>query len=145
MAFAADHGGYELKDALIKALSDEYDIIDLGTNAGESVNYAEYGHNLARCLKEGRADYGVAVCGSGLGISMALNRHKGIRAAVCAHETMAVLARAHNNANVIALGARMTGEDLALACVRRFLATAYEGGRHDKRVATIDDNDLISC
>lgn len=137
IAIAADHAGFNLKEA-VKAAFGDIEWLDLGTYSAESVNYAEYGHAIGKAIHDGKAKHGIAICGSGIGISIAANRHKGVRAALCANTTMARLARQHNDANVLALGARVTGEQVALDCVKTFLETEYEGDRHQARVETID-------
>ena len=132
---AADHGGYELKED-IKAFTFAKPIewIDLGTNSTDSVDYPEYGYKMAEAIKNGQAECGILICGTGIGISIAANRHPHIRAAVCTNTKMAELARQHNDANVLALGARIIDKDTALACVETFLTTEFEGGRHERRV-----------
>jgi len=138
VAFAADHAGYELKQALIRELETaQVPVVDLGTHSADSVDYPDMADALARCLAEGRAARGVLVCGTGIGIAMAANRHKGVRAAVCHDTTSARLARQHNDANVLALGARLVGSEVAKDCLRIFLDTAFEGGRHARRVAKL--------
>lgn len=140
VAIAADHAGFELKSTLeeeIRALG--YEVLDLGTNSSESVDYPDFGHRLARALTDGAADRGVLVCGSGIGISIAANRHPGVRAAVCHDTVSARLARLHNDANALALGSRLIGVEVAKDCVRTFLTTEFEGGRHARRVAKIDE------
>ncbi len=109
-------------------------VVDLGTSGPESVDYPDIGDALARAIIEGKAARGVLVCGTGIGISIAANRHKGIRAAHCRDTTDARFARLHNDANVIALGARTTGSEVAKDCLRVFLNTGFEGGRHQRRV-----------
>lgn len=135
IALAADHAGYELK-AVIRAELEERGlaVVDLGTNGPESVDYPDYGHRLAQAIETGEASRGILICGSGVGISMAANRHAGVRAALCTSGLMARLARQHNDANVLALGARLIGTDTARDCLRVFLATEFEGGRHQRRV-----------
>ena len=115
-----------------------YDVLDLGTDGPDSVDYPEFGQALARALQDGRADRGVLVCGTGIGIAMAANRFSGVRAAVCHDETSARLAREHNDSNVLALGARLLGEAVAKDCLRTFLSTDFAGGRHARRVRMID-------
>lgn len=115
-----------------------YQISDLGTHSTDSVDYPDFGHALANTLSSGAADFGIAICGSGIGISIALNRHTGIRCALCHNGLTASLSRQHNNANVLALGARMIGEDVAKDCVKQFLQTEFEGGRHQARVEKIE-------
>lgn len=135
IAIASDHAGVELKAALIEELkSTGAPVLDLGTGGPESVDYPDFADALARAVLEGKASRGVLVCGTGIGISMAANRHKGIRAAHCRDTTDARFARLHNDANVIALGARTTGIEVAKDCLRTFLATPFEGGRHKRRV-----------
>jgi ribose 5-phosphate isomerase B len=135
IALAADHAGYALKNELARWLSDNgHEVEDLGTNGPESVDYPEYGSKLARVVGSGGAERGIAVCGSGIGIAIAVNRDPRCR---CAHVTeplSAELARTHNDANVLALGARLVGPDMAKACVEAFLGGAFAGGRHQRRV-----------
>ncbi len=138
IAIAADHGGFSLKQAIIKAYADKYDFLDLGTDSEESCNYADYGHALAEALAQGKAQQGIIICGSGIGISIAANRHKAIRAALCTDATMARLSRLHNDANVLALGGRIIGQQVALDCVDAFFGTAFEGGRHIARVEKLN-------
>ncbi len=114
-----------------------YDVLNLGTDGPDSVDYPEFGQALARAIQDGRADRGVLVCGTGIGIAMAANRFAGVRAAVCHDETSARLAREHNDANVLALGARLLGEEVATNCLRTFLTTDFAGGRHARRVHMI--------
>ena len=114
-----------------------YEMLDLGTDGPDSVDYPDFGQALAHAVQDGRADRGVLVCGTGIGISMAANRHAGIRAAVCHDETSARLAREHNDANVLALGARLVGVEVAKDCLRTFLTTEFAGGRHVGRVAKL--------
>jgi ribose 5-phosphate isomerase B len=138
IALAADHGGYELKALLVKDLTAAgVAVVDLGTNAADSVDYPDYADRLAAALKDGRAARGVLICGTGIGISIAANRHRHIRAALCHDETTARLSREHNDANVLALGARVIGAEVARACLNVFLATKFAGGRHEKRVAKL--------
>ena len=135
IALSADHAGYELKDLLAAWLADEgHEIIDLGTNGPESVDYPDFGARLGRAVASGEADRGIAVCGSGIGIAIAANRNPGCRCAQVNEPLSATLARTHNDANAIALGARLIGPDMAKACVAAFLATDFEGGRHQRRV-----------
>jgi ribose 5-phosphate isomerase B len=109
-------------------------VLDLGTHSRDSVDYPDYGEALAQAMVSGKAARGVLVCGTGIGISIAANRHKGIRAAHCRDTTDARLARQHNDANVIALGSRTTGVEVAKDCLRIFLSTGFDGGRHQPRV-----------
>jgi ribose 5-phosphate isomerase B len=135
IALAADHAGYLLKDELARWLSEQgHEVTDLGTNGPESVDYPEYGHRLARVVASGEADRGIAVCGSGIGISIAINREPKCRCARVDDPLSAELAREHNDANVLALGGRLIGSDMAKACVLAFLDTHFAGGRHQRRV-----------
>src|SRR5258708_6514731 len=135
IALAADHAGYVLKDELVRWLREQgHEVSDLGTNGPESVDYPEYGARLARAVASGEAERGIAVCGSGIGISIAVNREPKCRCARVDEPLSAELARAHNDANVIALGARLIGSDMAKACVTAFLDTAFAGGPHKRRV-----------
>lgn len=113
-------------------------VVDLGPASADSVDYPDFGHALARSLAAGEAEVGLAVCGSGIGIGMALNRHRGVRAAVCHDNLSARLSRQHNNANVLALGARLIGVETARDALRAFLETPFDGGRHTARVDKID-------
>ena len=135
IALSADHAGFELKDLLAAWLAEEgHEIIDLGTNGPESVDYPDFGARLGRAVASGDADRGIAVCGSGIGIAIAANRNPGCRCAQVNEPLSATLARTHNDANAIALGSRLIGPDMAKACVTAFLATEFEGGRHQRRV-----------
>jgi ribose 5-phosphate isomerase B len=135
IALAADHAGYKLKDELAAWLGElGYDVTDLGTNGPESVDYPRYGAKLALAVATRAADRGIAVCGSGIGISIAVNREPHCRCARVDEPLSAQLAREHNDANVIALGARLIGSDMAKACVSAFLGTDFAGGRHQRRV-----------
>ena len=135
IAVASDHAGFALKDELAAWLPDSgHKVIDLGTNSTESVDYPEYGARLARAVADGEAERGVAVCGSGIGISIAVNRNPDCRCARVDDPLSARLAREHNDANVIAFGGRLIGSDMAKACVTEFLDTDFAGGRHQRRV-----------
>lgn len=138
IALAADHAGFPMKEMVKKYLTEKgFEVLDLGTNSEDSVDYPDYGHALGEALDKGLANRGIVVCGSGIGISIAANRHASVRAALCADGRMARLARQHNDANVLALGARIVGEEVAKNCVDEFLSTAFEGGRHQRRVEKI--------
>jgi ribose 5-phosphate isomerase B len=135
IALAADHAGFVLKDELVTWLREAgHDVTDLGTHSTESVDYPEYGARLARAVAAGEAERGIAVCGSAIGIAIAINRFAECRCAQVNEPLSAELARSHNDANVIALGARLIGSDMARACVSAFLDTEFAGGRHQRRV-----------
>ncbi len=136
IAIASDHGGVELKAFLKQqTYAQPIEWIDLGTDSKESVDYPDYGFKLAEYVASQQAELGIAICGSGIGISIACNRHEDIRAAVCTNSTMARLTRIDNNANILCLGARIVGEILAKDIVDAFLDTPFEqGGRHERRV-----------
>ena len=138
VAVAADHGGYELKTALLpelKALG--FEVLDLGTNSTDSVDYPNFANAVADALGSGRAQRGVLICGTGIGMSVAANRYRHVRCALAHDVTTAQLARQHNDANVLALGARVLGVETAKACLRTFFTTAFDGGRHARRVAQL--------
>ncbi len=138
IAIASDHAGYDLKTILAQELAEMgYEVLDLGTDGPQSVDYPDFGSALAEVVRTGEAERGVLICGTGIGISMAANRHPGVRAAVCWDETSARLTREHNDANVLALGARLLGVEVAKECVRTFLSTDFAGGRHVGRVAKL--------
>jgi ribose 5-phosphate isomerase B len=138
VAIAADHAGFDLKAALVAELEAlGYAPLDLGTRDRESVDYPDLADALARALAEDRARRGILACGSGIGMSIAANRHPAIRAALCHDGLTARLARQHNDANVLVLGARLIGPDTAKDCLKIFLSTAFEGGRHARRVAKV--------
>jgi len=135
IALSADHAGVDLKDLLADWLREQgHDIIDLGTNSHESVDYPRYGALLAEALSDGRAERGITVCGSGIGIAIAANRNPACRCAQVAEPLSARMAREHNDANAIALGARLIGPEMAKACVSAFLESEFAGGRHQRRV-----------
>ena len=135
IALSADHAGYLLKDELAAWLREQgHEIIDLGTNGPESVDYPRFGALLAETIADGRAERGVTVCGSGIGVGIAANRNPACRCAIVDEPLSAQLARRHNDANAIALGARLIGIEMAKACVEAFLSTEFEGGRHQRRV-----------
>ncbi len=135
IALASDHAGFALKRELAVWLSElGYDVTDLGTNDTESVDYPDFGAKLANAVATGGAERGIAVCGSGIGISIAVNRNPKCRCARVDEPVSAALAREHNDANVIALGSRLIGPDMAKACVSAFLGTDFAGGRHQRRV-----------
>ena len=137
VAIASDHGGYQLKEYLKDTLDINW--LDIGTHSDKkSVDYPDYGIALAAEVAADNAPFGIAICGSGIGISMACNRNNQVRAALCTDVTMARLAREHNNANILCLGERIIGTETALDIVKTFLETEFEGGRHEKRIAKLE-------
>lgn len=141
LALGADHGGVALKARLASALiAAGHDVLDYGTNDTASVDYPDYAHAVCAAVEEKQADFGILVCGSGIGMSIAANRHSGIRCALVHDMTTARLSRAHNDANVLALGARILGEQVALDILNAFLATDFEGGRHEQRLAKLNQD-----
>ena len=139
LALASDHAAWEMKDALARWLRDEgHEIDDLGTDGPESVDYPDYGYRLAEHIAAGQAERGIALCGSGIGIAIAVNRHPAMRCAQVGEPVSAALARQHNDANAIALGARLIGLDMAKACVTAFLGAEFAGGRHCARVEKLN-------
>ncbi len=146
IALSSDHAGVDLKDALVAWLNDEgHAVADLGTHGHESVDYPDFGARLARTIESGEAERGIAICGSGIGISIAVNRFSGCRCALVNEPLSAQLARRHNDANVLAMGGRLTGLDLAKACVMAFLSTEFEGGRHQRRVDELNTTKEVNC
>ena len=138
LVFASDHAGLTLRRALIEhAQSLGHDVLDLGPETNESVDYPDYANALADALDADPAARGVAICGTGIGISIALNRHAHVRAALVSDVTTATLTRLHNDANVIAFGERVIGIETAKGALTAFLSTDYEGGRHERRVAKL--------
>jgi ribose 5-phosphate isomerase B len=135
IAIAADHAAVELKTALAAWLAEQgHQVLDLGTATEASVDYPDFGYRLALAIENGEADRGIALCGSGVGISIAVNRNTACRCALVSEPLSARLAREHNDANVIALGARLVGIEMARACIETFLTTEFLGGRHQRRV-----------
>ncbi len=138
IAIGADHAGYEYKEnikGLLKSLG--YEFQDFGTNSKESTDYPDYGHTVAEAVASGKAEYGILVCGTGIGMAIVANKHNGIRAANVESIEAAKMAREHNNANVLAIGARLTAWDTAEKIIKTFLSTKFEGGRHQRRVDKI--------
>ncbi len=134
LLIASDHAGYELKEILKSRFKDRIEWIDLGAYSEDSVDYPDFATKLAEALLQGQADQGVLICGTGIGISIAANRYAHIRAALCRSSTEARLTRAHNDANVLALGSRITGAEVAVDCLEAFISTEFDAGRHEKRV-----------
>ena len=140
IAIGNDHAAVEMKEHIKKHLEAKgYTVVDYGTNTSESTAYAIYGKKVADAVASGECDYGVLICGTGIGISLAANKVKGIRAAVCSEPYSARLTRLHNNANIIAFGARVVGIGMAEMIVDEFFSTEFEGGRHQTRIDMITD------
>lgn len=145
IAIASDHAAVDLKAELREYLIGlGHEVADLGPETADRVDYPDYGYKLAAVIADGTAERGVALCGSGIGISIAVNRNPALRCALVAEPLSAALAREHNDANCIAMGARLTGVDMAKACIDAFLATPFAGGRHEGRVAKLSAPSL-SC
>jgi ribose 5-phosphate isomerase B len=139
IAVASDHGGFALKETIKAHLIERgYEVRDLGTHSEESVDYPVYGKACAEAVANGEAELGVVCCGTGIGISIAANKVKGIRCGLCTSVEMAHLTKQHNNANMIALGGRTTEPELAIAIVDEWLDTEFEGGRHQRRIDMLD-------
>lgn len=135
-----DHAAVELKNQISDYLKEKgYEVLNVGTDTTESTDYPIYGEKVARAVVNGEADFGIAICGTGLGISLACNKVKGIRACVCSEPYTAQMSRRHNNCNVLCFGARVVGLDLAKMIVDSFLNSEFEGGRHQRRVDLIMD------
>ncbi len=138
LIIGSDHAGYEYKQTLKRKLEEAgYSVKDVGAHSGESADYPDFAHPVAEAVEKNEADLGILICGSGNGVAMSANKHQGIRAALCWNEELAVLARQHNNANVICIPARFINEASAEIITMRFLNTAFEGGRHERRVNKI--------
>lgn len=138
IAIGCDHAGFPYKDSIIRFLQkNDIEVHDFGTNSTESVDYPDFVHPVTEMVEKGTAGYGIVLCGSGNGVAMTANKHQGIRAALCWKREIAELARRHNNANVIAIPARFVSRRLALAMVKIFLSTPFDGGRHERRVNKI--------
>ena len=138
IAIAADHGGVGLKRALVEVLRENgLDVLDLGTGDEASVDYPDYAEMLVEAISDGRAKRGILLCGSGIGMSIAANRHSGIRAALVHDAETARLCRRHNDANVLVMGGRLIDDETAIACLDAFLDTPFEGGRHQRRIDKI--------
>ena len=138
MVLASDHAGFKLKEEIKKFLIKKgKKVLDLGTKSTNSVDYPDYAHLLSKKMSNDKNQFGILVCGSGTGMSMAANKHKNIRAALCYNEKSTKLSRLHNNANVMTIGSRLIKKNVALKCVGTFLKTNFEGGRHSRRIKKI--------
>ena len=138
VAIGCDHAGFEYKERLISFLEGKgIAFKDFGTHSADSVDYPDFAHPVSSAVENGESAFGILLCGSANGVAITANKHQGIRAAICWGEELAQLARLHNNANVLCLGARLTGADVAKDCLKVFLTTDFEGGRHENRVAKL--------
>ncbi len=138
VGLAADHAGYELKEILKIYLKElDLEVLDFGTHSSESTDYADWAHPMADAVEKAAVDFGISVCGSGNGINMTVNKHQGIRAALCWNKEISELARSHNNANICSLPARFISDDIAKDIVSAFINTPFEGGRHIRRIEKI--------
>ncbi len=141
IAVGSDHGGFNLKNKIIKFLEEKgHEVKDYGTYSTDSCDYPVYAKAVAKSVASGENEKGIIVCGSGIGVSIAANKVKGVRAALCHESHSAMLSRLHNNANVLCLGERITGESLALDIVDVWLKSEYEGGRHQRRIDMLDED-----
>ena len=134
----SDLAGYDLKEKILKKYESSFNLYDCGCHSNESVDYADFAKEVAICVKKNKDSFGILICGSGIGISIAAIRFKGIRAALCSSETHAKMSRLHNNANIIALGSRLTRETDAFKILEVFFKTPFEGNRHENRINKID-------
>jgi ribose 5-phosphate isomerase B len=139
VVIGCDHGAFQMKEALKEYLSEkEIEVLDVGTHSEDSVDYPEFSRKVCNAVLEGKGEKGIVLCGTGIGVSIAANKVKGIRCALCSESYSAKMTRAHNDANVLAMGARVVGIELAKMIVDTFLATEFEGGRHARRVNMIE-------
>lgn len=139
IAIASDRAGLELKTYIINELKEQYDFDDLGTNNQDPVDYLDYAIKVVDKILSGHSEFGILICGTGIGMSIAANRHKGIRAGLCHNSLEARLTREHNDANILCLGGRMIGKECALENVKVFLTTNFAGGRHTNRIKKLDN------
>ncbi|MGN0193559.1 MAG: ribose 5-phosphate isomerase B [Pseudoramibacter sp.] len=139
IAIGSDHGGFELKQKLIQELTEVYqaEVVDCGCDGTASVDYPDFGQKVAETVASGDVDRGIVICGTGIGISISANKVPGVRAALCTNEYMAKMSRQHNNANVLAMGARVIGDELAKDILKVWMTTDFEGGRHQRRIDKI--------
>ncbi len=139
IAIACDHGGFELKVALVRFLNNNgYEVVDLGTDSSDPVDYPDEAKEVVEEILSGKSEFGILVCGTGIGVSLAANKYKNIRAALCMNSYMARMAREHNNANVLCLGGRVIGSALAEDIVTTFLSSEFQGGRHSRRINKLE-------
>lgn len=146
VAMASDHAGYELKETIKKYMQEKgYEVVDFGTDSEASCDYADYAHPCAAAVENGECDFGIAMCGSGNGINMTLNKHQGIRAALCWIPEIASLAKQHNNANILVMPARFISVEEAYRITDAYIAAEFEGGRHERRIKKIPLDLKCSC
>jgi ribose 5-phosphate isomerase B len=146
IAVGSDHAGFDYKETVKEYLKKKgHEVIDKGTYSRESVDYPVFGESVGKAVASGEADFGIVICGTGIGISISANKVPGVRAALCTNEYMARMARKHNNANVLAFGARVLGIDVALGIVDQFFSSEFEGGRHERRVNLISEIEKSLC
>lgn len=139
IAVATDHGGVAFKNRVVEFLREQgHEVVDLGTNSEDSVDYPDFAHACAKKIQSGDAELGVLICKSGVGMSISANRHRGVRAVLCSETFSAEMARRHNDANVLCVGTNVVGEGLALQILKTFLGAEFEGGRHQRRVDKIE-------
>ena len=138
VAIGSDHAGFDLKEKLISKYANKYTFVDEGTYSNDSVDYPDFGHKVGILVSNKEVDYGIVICGSGIGISIAANKIKGVRAALCTTSEHSKLSRLHNNANILAIGSRLTDENNIFEIVDVFFKTEFEGGRHQDRIEKID-------
>lgn len=139
IAITSDHAGFEMKEQLINYLFEKgIEVVDIGTTGPEAVDYPDFGHKLGSLIEQGEYEMGISICGSGNGINMTTNKHRGVRGAICWNEEISELARRHNDANICSLPARYIDFEIAKRIVDVFLATSFDGGRHEMRIRKID-------
>jgi len=138
IGIGCDHAGFELKSALLASVLKAYDVVDMGTDSAQSVDYPDIAKPVAQAVANGEADYGILICGTGIGMSMAAGKVKGVRAARCSEPYSAEMSRRHNDANVLCFGARVIGIGMAEMIVEKWLSTPFDGGRHARRVGKIE-------
>lgn len=146
IALGCDHGGWELKniiEGVLKSL--DIEVVDMGTGSEDSVDYPDYGEKVAEAVSHGEVDRGIAVCGTGIGMSIVANKYPGVRAALCHDSFTARMSRLHNDSNVLVLGGRVTGREVAVEMLKQWLATPFEGGRHKRRLDKIDHIEKNIC
>lgn len=138
IAIGNDHAGTEMKKRIMAKFRNDYEFIDCGTDSEDSVDYPDYSKKVCDIVLSKKAEFGILLCGTGIGMSIAANRNPGIRASLCFHSQMAELTRHHNDSNVLCLGSRMIGNDVAFECVRVFMSTEFDGGRHERRIEKLE-------